>query len=94
MVKLEYSIDQPYGFSEGVYYYVLYKFDDEKKCWDEIKRHEETGEYSYKDKHVYQEEFNHYKVTALSRSGEKIAESRIVSIYPPRPNLNIEPEGE
>ncbi len=93
-IKLDYSISLPFGVSDEGFNFNFYKFDNEGKRWKELKRHDDAGDYSYKDKHVYQEEFNHYKVTAYNRNGEKIAESRIISVYPPRPNLNIEPEGE
>ena len=93
-IKLEYSFYLPSGYAQDDLKYILYKFDNENKTWEVIENYKAVGEYSYKDKHVYQEEFNHYKISAFNKSGEKIAESRIVSVYPPRPNLNIDLNGE
>ena len=87
-IKLEFSLSQVN--SSERYTYILYKLNKKEKVWEEIKSYSEAGEYSYKDKHVHQDEFNHYKVTAYNRLGEKIAESRIVSVYPPNPYLQEE----
>ncbi len=87
-IKLDYSIALESGYSDEEYTFSLYKFDNEEKQWVEIDNHKNTGQYTFKDKHVHQSDFNHYKVTAYNRLGEKIAESRIISVYPPNPYLN------